>query len=95
MPNIKQRDRDTDRPPLVVGVGLVTDRGAGEHDAEQEQHHHGADVDQDLRDGDELGRGEDVLGGDATEHDDQPQRGVDDVLGRDDPERTRRASPQR
>jgi hypothetical protein len=49
-----------------------------------EQDHHSADVHEHLRDGDELRRGEDVLGGDAGKDEDQPEGGVDDVVGRDD-----------
>ena len=55
------------------------DAGAGEHDAEQEQDHHGADVDEHLGDGDELGGQQEVLRGGAGHHDHQRQRGVHDV----------------
>ena len=76
----QQRDRDAERPALVVEVGLATDAGAGEHDAEQEQHHHGADVHEHLGDGDELGGQQQVLRGGAGHDGDQRQRGVHDVV---------------
>jgi hypothetical protein len=55
----------------------------GEHDAEQEQHDDGADVDHDLGDGHELGAQQDELGGGAGEHHHQVDRGVHDVGGGD------------
>ena len=42
---------------------LAPDRRPGEHDAEQEQHDDGADVDEHLGDGDELGAEQDELRG--------------------------------
>ena len=63
---------------LLRSVSAPTWR-PGEHDAEQEQHHHRADVDEHLGDGDELGRQQQVLRGGAGQHDDQRQRGVHDV----------------
>ncbi len=88
-------DRDADAPVRVVEVALDADLGAREHDAEQEQHHHRADVHEDLRHADELGGGEDVQRGHAGEHDDEPQRGVHDVVGRHDADRGERSSPRR
>ena len=73
-------------------VGLLTSRSPPiwarvKHDAEQEQHHHRPDVDKHLRDGHELGRGEDVLRRDTGEHEHQPQRGVNDIVRAHDPDR--------
>ena len=81
MPTEHERDRGapSGHAVLVVEVALAADLGAGEHGAEEEQHHHRADVDEHLRDGDELRRQQDVLRGRAGEHDHQPERGVDDV----------------
>ena len=80
-------DRDAERPRRVVDVAVAADLGPRQHDAEQEQHHHRADVDEHLRDGHELGRGEDVLRRDTGEHEHQPQRGVNDVVRGHDPDR--------
>ena len=55
-------------------------RRAREHDPEQEQHDHRADVDEHLHPGDELLAEQDELRGAAREHDDEEQRGVHDVL---------------
>src|SRR4051812_47837526 len=68
----------------VVEVVAGAELGPGQHDAEQEQHDDGADVDEHLADGHELGGQQDVLGGHAGEHDDQVEGGVHDVLGGDD-----------
>ena len=71
-----------------MGEVLVeADLGPGEHDAEQEQHDDGADVDEHLRGGDELGGQQHVLRADRGQHGHQVQRGVHDVLRRDDAER--------
>ena len=69
---------------MLVGEVLVgPELGAGEHDAEEEEHDDGADVDEHLGGGDELGRQEDVLRGHGGEHRDEVERGVHDVVARD------------
>ena len=55
----------------------------GEHDAEQEQHDDGADVDEDLDTDDALGGEEHVGAAHAGEDGNQVQRGVHDVRRRD------------
>ena len=65
----------------------MADAGPGEHHAEQEQHHDGADVDEHLRGGHELGGQQDVLGAHRGEHGHQVQRRVHHVLRGDHPER--------
>ena len=72
------------RPRSLSRSSSCPSRRPGEHDAEQEQHDDGADVDEHLGDGDELRGQQDELAGHAGEHDDQPQGGVHDVLGGDD-----------
>ena len=90
----QEQGDDGGQPPLVVVEVLGrAERGPGEHDAEQEQHDDGADVDQDLGDGDELGRQQDVEAGRAGQHDDQVQGGVHQVLGGDHPEGGQRPWP--
>src|SRR5260370_39782263 len=90
----EERDEDTEdkeggddgAPSLVVveARSLTAHRRSGEHDAEQEQDDDGADVDQDLDPGHELGGQQDVLGRGASEDDDQEQCRVDDVAAPDD-----------
>ena len=75
------------RKPGLFEPLLAPQPGAGEHDAEQEQHHDRTDVHQHLRDGHELGGCQDVLRGDTGEHQHQPERGVHHVLGGDDAQR--------
>ena len=87
----QQGNRDAERPVLVVEVGLAADACAGQHDAEQEQDHHRADVDEHLGDRDELGGQQQVLGRGAGHHDDQRQRGVDDVAAAHDVDARRRS----
>ena len=65
-------------------VVLTGDRRPGEHDAEQEQHDDGADVDEHLGGGHELRGEEHVDRTDRGEHGHEVERGVDDVLGGDD-----------
>ena len=90
--NGRARDADDDRPTILACVGRCRARrtspigGPGEHDAEQEEHDDGADVDEHLGDGDELGRQQDELGGHAGEHHHQVERGVHHVLGGDHPD---------
>src|SRR5260370_6194710 len=77
----EQRGEDTedeeggdDGPPplVVVEAGSFTAHlGPGEHDAEQEEDDDGADVDEDLDPGHELGGQQDVLGRGASEDDDE------------------------
>src|SRR5207302_2873938 len=80
----QQRDQAGQDALVVVELAGLPHRRPGQHDAEQEQHQHGPDVDQHLDDAEELGLEEDVLGGHAGQHDDQSQGGVDDVLHRHD-----------
>ena len=76
---------------LVVDADRrLPDAAPGQHDAEEEQHDDGADVDEYLGDGDELGAEQEEQRGHAGEHDDEVERGVHDVLGGDDAERARR-----
>ena len=68
---------------LLRSVSRPT-RAAGQHDAEQEQDHHRADVHEHLGDGDELGGQQQVLRGGAGHRRDQRQRGVHDVAAAHD-----------
>ena len=99
-----EHDRDQHRRQQRPEAEVVVHRLGGvhrrlrEHDAEQEQHDHRADVNEHLHPGDELRAEQDELRGAAREHDDEEQRRVHDVLrphdadrahrhrGRDDPE---------
>src|SRR5450631_1942547 len=76
-------------PPLVVvqALSLAPHGSAGEHDPEQEQDDHRADVDEDLNPGDEFGCEQDVLGRRTSQDDDEEQRRVDDVAGPDHTDR--------
>ncbi len=88
MPAIASSDEQSDRPLPVVEIVGAADASAGEHGAEEEQHDDGADVDQHLRDRDELGSEQHVLGRGTAEHDHEPERGVHDVVRRHDADRS-------
>src|ERR1700674_375973 len=86
----EDEERGDDGAPtlVVVEAGTLTaHRRPGEHDPEQEQDDHRADVDEDLDPGDELGGEQDVLGRGAGEDDDEEQRRVDHVAGSNDADR--------
>ena len=71
--------------PAVAGVGVrgAADGRPGEHQPEEQEDDDGADVDQDLHPGDELGGEQQVLDGEPAERHHQPQRGVHQLLGGD------------
>jgi hypothetical protein len=74
---------------IVVQAGVVADGRPGEHDAEQQEHDDGADVDEHLDPGHELGRQEDVQRRGAGQDDGEEQRGAYDVGGGHQAERGR------
>ncbi|GGO17354.1 hypothetical protein GCM10010116_35080 [Microbispora rosea subsp. aerata] len=80
------RDGDQYGGPPVAGIEAAggPDGRTGQHDAEQQQHHDRAHVDQHLHPGDELGGQHQVAARERAEADDQPQRRVDELPGRDD-----------
>ena len=80
----EQQEGDEHRHQMALFADGVVDAefGPREHDAEEEQHDDGADVDEHLRDADELGAEQQELRRDPGEHDHEVERGVDDVLGR-------------
>ena len=90
-PNTKSDDHGAG-PALVVveAPAFATHRGAREHDAEEEEDDHRADVDQHLDPRDELGDQQDVLRRRAGQHDDEEQRRVHDVVRAHDPDRRAR-----
>ena len=77
-------------PPRRVDLGVGTDRRAGQHEREEDEHDDGADVDEQLDEADELLPEDEVGAGERTERDEQPQRGVDDLLRRHRQQRRQR-----
>lgn len=82
-------DRHAEGDPSVAGVGVrgAAYGGPGEHESEEEEDDDGADVDQHLHPGDELGREQEVLDGETTECHDEPEGRVHELLGRDGDDR--------
>ncbi|GGB74594.1 hypothetical protein GCM10011314_12570 [Knoellia flava] len=58
------------------------DRGAGEHEREEDEHDDRTDVDEDEHEGDELVPEDEQAPRDAEERDDEPERGVHHLPGR-------------
>ena len=79
----RRDDRSQLQPARPARPGRV--RPAAEvGDHEEEHHHHRARVDEHLRGGDELGRGEQIEDGERGEVPDQRERGVERVREADD-----------
>ena len=77
-------EHQRDPPLLAVGLLLLLEGAQVEqHDDEDEEHHDGARVDQDLHHGQEVGLGEEEDGGHVEEREHQQQQRVDDVLAGD------------
>ena len=69
IPGIPNSDRD------AAALGLFFDSGVEKHDDEDEQHHDGPGIDDDLHGGDELSAQQQVFAGEGGHHRDQRQRG--------------------
>src|SRR5699024_11171596 len=72
--------------PVATGGGVLAaraDRCPGEHERDDDEHDDGADVDEHLHEGDELGPEDEVAAGEPEQGDDEPECGVDHLTGGD------------
>jgi hypothetical protein len=67
-----ETDRECSQAVARVEIGRRADRSAGQHDAEQQQHDDGANVDQHLYPGDEFGGQQQVTASKRPEADHEP-----------------------